>query len=173
MPETSPLVAIDIENLTRALAQQAPHWRHLSLSRLTSSDNAMFRLGDGLVLRMPRRSSAAVLPKKELDWLAHLQDLPLAVPRLHFRGQVEAGPVVEFGVLDWIEGQAATTDHISDWHDAARWLAACLTALHGKETVGAQRLDQLSGFRLRARAQKASRLTCSARSVGAIPAVFR
>jgi aminoglycoside phosphotransferase (APT) family kinase protein len=48
---------IDIDDglVRRLLRSQLPQWSHLSIERLVSSgtDNAMFRLGDDMVVRMP------------------------------------------------------------------------------------------------------------------------
>jgi len=99
----------------------------------------MFRLGDTLSVRIPRRVPAVALLSKELDWLAHLQELPLEVPNLRFRGRAKQGVAFEFGVLDWMEGQIAKPEYLGDWQDAARALADFLKALHLKSTSGAPR----------------------------------
>jgi aminoglycoside phosphotransferase (APT) family kinase protein len=80
------------------LARHVPQWVDQTLQRVTSSgtDNALYRIGDGLVLRIPRRASAALLLSKELDWLPHLTDLPLATPTLRYRGRVDLGVECEF-----------------------------------------------------------------------------
>jgi aminoglycoside phosphotransferase (APT) family kinase protein len=97
----------------------------------------MFRLGDRLTFRIPRRASAAVLLSKELDWLPHLGGLPLDVPVLRFRGRANLGVDGDFGIFDWIEGQIASPENIADSHAAARMLATFLQALHRKHTRGA------------------------------------
>lgn len=131
----------DETEIRRLLAEQVPHLAELPLRRVESSgtDNAIYRLGDELLLRFPRRASAIALLKKELDWLPSLDGLPLEVPRLRFRGSVNLGMDCDFGILDWMEGQIAQPRNIADPQAAARALAAFLEALHRKETDGAPR----------------------------------
>jgi aminoglycoside phosphotransferase (APT) family kinase protein len=116
-----------------------PQWADLPLSRLPSSgtDNALYRMGDRLVLRIPRRASAATSLSKELDWLPHLTGLPLSTPRLRYRGCVGLWNDCEFGILDWLEGEVATSGNVADAGDAASALAGFLKALHQCPTDGA------------------------------------
>ncbi|ALV30589.1 aminoglycoside phosphotransferase family protein [Pannonibacter phragmitetus] len=121
------------------LTQQAPQWAHLPVSRVASAgtDNALYRIGEDLVLRIPRRRSAVELVTKELDWLPHLAPLPLTIPRLRTRGH--AGPEMgcEFGIFDWMEGEVATPQNIASVTEAAVALAGFLKALHRKPVEGA------------------------------------
>jgi aminoglycoside phosphotransferase (APT) family kinase protein len=121
------------------LAKHTPHWADQPLHRVNSSgtDNALYRIGNGLVLRVPRRESAALLVSKELDCLPRLDGLPLAIPKLRYRGHVNLGMDCEFGIFDWMEGDIATPENIADVDDAAVSLAGFLKALHRKSTDGA------------------------------------
>lgn len=125
--------------VARLISEQAPQWADLPLRRIASSgtDNAIFRLGARLLVRVPRRPSAAALLSKELDWLPHLHGLPLEVPVLRFKGCAGLGLASDFGILDWMEGQTASPENVGDWQDAARALAGFLKALHLKDTTGA------------------------------------
>lgn len=153
-PDEIPIDDAFVAGLIRA---QAPHWATLPLRRLASSgtDNAIYRLGDALSVRLPRRPSAIAPLSKELDWLAHFQDLPLEVPTPRFRGNARFGPetgpdtviAFEFGVLDWMEGRIARPDRIADWQDTARTLAGFLKALHRKDTTGAPRAGACNSMR--------------------------
>ncbi len=76
---------LDIDDaLVRALLrEQMPQWADLSIERVVSSgtDNAMFRLGDELVVRLPRIGWAAGQIAREATWLPQLAPLlPVAVP---------------------------------------------------------------------------------------------
>lgn len=121
------------------LEQHTPQWADLPLHRVTSSgtDNALYRIGDSLVLRIPRRKSAVSLVSKELDWLPHLDGLPLATPKLRYRGHVELGFECEFGIFDWIAGDIASPLNIADPNQAAVSLADFLASLQRKSTNGA------------------------------------
>ncbi len=134
-------IRTDAAFIRRVLRYQAPHWADLPLQRIASSgtDNAIYRLGDRLSLRIPRRPSAVPLLAKELDWLPQLAGLPLEVPTLRFRGRADLGIAFDFGILDWIDGQVATPQHIADSQSAALSLADFLAALRRKETTGAPR----------------------------------
>src|SRR6185437_1948714 len=67
----------------RLVAEQFPEWARLSLRRIEPSgtDNAIFRLGDELSVRIPRRDGATAPGSKELEWLPRLAPLlPVEIP---------------------------------------------------------------------------------------------
>ncbi len=132
-------ISIDSAFVERLIRTQTPHWRDFPLRRIASSgtDNAMFRLGDRLLVRVPRRRSAIALLSKELDWLPQLQGLPLEVPVPRYRGHAKRGLVLDFGVFDWMEGLIAVPERVADWHSTALALADFLNALHRKPICGA------------------------------------
>ncbi len=125
--------------IQRLLSEVTPQWAELPVRRLVSSgtDNALYRLGDELLLRLPRREAAAKLISKELDWLPHFTSLPLDVPRLRFRGSIDLGLRCDFGIFDWMEGDIASPQNIADPIAAALALANFLRALHLKDIKGA------------------------------------
>jgi len=130
---------IDQAFIHSLLCEQAPQWSSLPIQRLSSAgtDNAIFRLGADYVLRIPKRPAAAPLLAKELDWLPHLQDLPLRVPMIRFRGHARIGSGCDFAILDWLEGETATLENVVDPQSAAHDLARFLRSLRAKETAGA------------------------------------
>lgn len=123
----------------RLISHETPQWAHLPLHRVnsTGTDNALFRIGDKLVLRIPRRPSAAPALQKELDWLPRFSGLPLDIPTPRHRGRVNLGIDCPFGIFDWMDGDIASPDHIGDVVDAATALAEFLKALHAQPTDGA------------------------------------
>ncbi|WP_176084770.1 aminoglycoside phosphotransferase family protein [Martelella sp. HB161492] len=123
------------------LGRHTPLWagRPVQQINTTGTDNALYRIGQTLVLRIPRRAAAIPLITKELDWLAHLSDLPLATPTLRYRGHADLGMDCPFGIFDWIDGTPATPENIADADAAAVALAAFLNSLHQKATIGAPR----------------------------------
>ncbi|MGA1830446.1 aminoglycoside phosphotransferase family protein [Rhizobium wenxiniae] len=131
------------------LERHTPQWANLPLDRVTSSgtDNALYRIGDELVLRIPRRESAALLVSKELDWLPHLGGLPLMTPTLRYRGRVDLGMDCEFGIFDWMAGNIAIPANIADADEAAISLANFLKALHLKPTAGAPTAGPINKLR--------------------------
>lgn len=131
------------------LERHVPQWAGEPIHKVNSSgtDNALYRIGERLVLRIPRRENAALLVSKELDWLPHLGNLPLGVPKLRYRGRVNLGIDCDFGILDWLDGSLATPENISDVSAAAISLAVFLKALHRKSTTGAPRAGPANHLR--------------------------
>lgn len=130
---------IDDVLVAHLIKAQAAHLAHLPLQRVASSgtDNIIYRLGATLSVRVPRHVGAIAFLSKELDWLPHLQGLPLDVPALRLRGNGTAKVAFEFGIFDWVEGQIAKPELVADWPEAAHMMADFLKALHLKETTGA------------------------------------
>src|SRR5262245_7297629 len=74
---------IDEALVRRLLAAQFPKWAELPPRRVEPSGtvNAIFRLGDGLSVRLPRRDGPTAPGGKELDWLPKLAPLlPVEIP---------------------------------------------------------------------------------------------
>src|SRR4029450_12456 len=69
---------IDETLVRQLLAAQFPEWADLPLSRVEPAGtvNAIFRLGEGLSLRLARRKGPTKPGGKELDWLPRLAPLP-------------------------------------------------------------------------------------------------
>ncbi len=132
-------IPFDDTFVARLVKAQTPQWADLPLRGIATSgtDNAIFRLGDRLAVRVPRRPSAVALLSKELDWLPRLQGLPLEVPVLRFRGRAQLDLAFDFGVFDWMEGQTAIPERVADWQSAAHALADFLKELHRKNANGA------------------------------------
>ena len=89
------------EPLVRALlAEQFPHWAELPLERAGDGTvNVIYRLGDDLSVRLPRRDGPTTEDDLELRWLPVLAPhLPVDVPRPVARGRPAHGlPVVLVG----------------------------------------------------------------------------
>src|SRR5437899_1985955 len=81
--------------LAKALvAGQFEQWSDLPVTCVdaVSTDNAMYRLGDQLAVRLPRRRSAEAAIGKEHAWLPRLApNLPAQVPLPVARGQPAHG----------------------------------------------------------------------------------
>src|SRR5438128_6472500 len=96
----------------RLLAAQFPQWADLPIEALPAggTDNAIYRLGAELSVRLPRRRGrAAGSLDKEFEWLPKLAPLlPLAVPTPVARGVPGEGYPHEWAVYDWLDGDDAT-----------------------------------------------------------------
>jgi aminoglycoside phosphotransferase (APT) family kinase protein len=129
-----PAAEVDIdEPLVRALlAEQQPDLGHLPLTALASGwDNVIFRLGDDLVVRLPRRAASAVLVAHEQRWLPELAPrLPLPVPAPVRFGVPGCGFPWSWSVCPWLDGEVAADEPMDDLVAAAATLGDFLVALH-------------------------------------------
>ena len=75
-------VNLEEKTVRRLIDHQFPAWEHLPLSPAgEGTDNRMLRLGDDLVVRLPRTSGTAADLAKEQRWLPRLAPhLPLSIP---------------------------------------------------------------------------------------------
>src|SRR5262249_21203517 len=76
-------VDTSVDLVARLLAGQFPQWASLPLVPVPSAgtDNALYRLGADMVVRLPRIDWAAGQAEKEQRWLPRLAPhLPLAIP---------------------------------------------------------------------------------------------
>ncbi len=130
-------------------------------------DNAMFRLGPSLAVRVPRRASAAALLINEQRWLPTLAaHLPIPVPQAVRLGIPSTEFPWHWSVLPWIEGDPA--DQLPIAPTEAGRLAEFLRALHCPAPDDAPS-SEVRGVPLQRRAavveQRLSRLR------GAVPAL--
>ncbi len=125
-----PEIAIDVALVQRLLAEQHADLRHLPIQLVDAGwDNAMFRLGDQLAVRLPRRQVAVALLEHEQTWLPQLAPyLPIAVPTPCRRGQPSAVYPWPWSIVPWLTGR--TADQAAPAADQAIRLAAFLQALH-------------------------------------------
>jgi aminoglycoside phosphotransferase (APT) family kinase protein len=95
--------------VTALLEDQHPDLAHLE-PRLVGEgwDNFMFRLGDDLAVRLPRRAAMANLIYHEQTWLPGLaSQLPIRVPAPFRVGIPGRGYPWRWSVVPWLAGQAA------------------------------------------------------------------
>jgi aminoglycoside phosphotransferase (APT) family kinase protein len=123
-----PLAEALVRNL---LAEQFPQWADLPLRRIEPSGtvNAIFRLGDRLSVRLPRRNGPTEPGSVELEWLPKLApQLPVEVPVAVAQGRPGEGYPWFWEIHTWVEGETVPVDRI-DTVQAARDLAALVGAL--------------------------------------------
>jgi aminoglycoside phosphotransferase (APT) family kinase protein len=120
------------------------------------TDNAIYRLGDKLSVRLPRRGGwEPGAQAKEFEWLPKLAPfLPVAVPTPLARGTPAEGYPHEWAVYDWLEGEDATSAHL-DLRRAVVELADLLAALWRIDTTGGLRGDRGGPLRPRDEATRA------------------
>ncbi|MCB1050271.1 MAG: aminoglycoside phosphotransferase family protein [Acidobacteria bacterium] len=123
-------VALNIQIVRHLLDRQFPQYRHLELQEMAPGwDNAMYRLGPDLAVRLPRRKVAAPLIQHEMRWLPELaQRLPLPIPApLHLGDPDETYPF-PWLIVPWLSGTTANVDPPRP--DQAEVLVSFLKNLH-------------------------------------------
>jgi len=91
------------------LRDQFPDLADLEIVEIASGwDNAIYRLGEDLTARLPRREVAAVLVEHEQRWLPTLADrLPLPIPVPLRAGQPTLGYPWRWSICAWLPGESA------------------------------------------------------------------
>ncbi|SCE03562.1 aminoglycoside phosphotransferase family protein [Streptomyces sp. OspMP-M43] len=135
-------------DLVRGLLQeQHPDLARLAVREVEGGwDNQQWRLGDELVVRMPRTERAPELQRKERRWL------PVLAPRLSLPvpNPVRAGEPSErfpkpWTVMTWVPGEPLHRTPISRGEHAADALADFLRALHVRAPADAPAASDRGG----------------------------
>jgi aminoglycoside phosphotransferase (APT) family kinase protein len=132
-------VDIDASLVGRLIVAQFPRWADLPVVEVRSAgtDNAMYRLGDDMVVRLPRIPGAARQVDKEQRWLPHLAPhLPLQVPVPLGRGVPGQGFPMPWSVYAWLDGGNAFDEPIVELRDAAVVLGGFVAALRRIDATG-------------------------------------
>jgi aminoglycoside phosphotransferase (APT) family kinase protein len=126
------------EALVRGLvAAQFPQWSELPLERVASSgtDNALYRLGGDMVVRLPRRLSGSASIDHEYEWTRQLRPyLPVAVPRPVAKGAPDDDYPARWAVYAWLPGANPVPGHGSE--ELAQDLARVLRAFAAIDVTG-------------------------------------
>ena len=134
MTSNMPAAEVDIDAalVRRLLEEQHPDLTGLELTEVASGwDNVIFRLGDELSVRVPRRTMAAGLIEVEQQWLpTFAAQLPLPVPVPIRIGLPGAGYPWRWSVCPWLPGQIAARAPALDLEQAAVDIGRFLEALH-------------------------------------------
>ncbi len=142
--------------LVRALVDGAfPEFASLDLRPLAASgsSNALFRLGDDLVVRLPRQPGGSASIEKEARWLSLIErHLSVAVPTVVAVGEPALGYPERWSVTRWIVGDlpalATSERQPPGGHALARDLAKVVNALRGIEVPDDALTDEsLSSYR--------------------------
>ena len=125
-------VAIDATLVRALLADQHPDLTARELVEVASGwDNVLFRRGDDLAVRLPRRGAAAALIEHEQRWLPELAPrLPLAVPAPVRVGRPGRGYPWSWSVTPWLPGDVIARVEPTDPRHVAEQLGRFVRALH-------------------------------------------
>jgi aminoglycoside phosphotransferase (APT) family kinase protein len=127
------------ELVSRLVAAQFPHWADLPVRPVDADgwDNATFRLGEHMSVRLPSSQAYAEQVDKEHRWLPILaSQLPLPIPEPLAKGKPGCGFPRPWSVYRWIDGQAAAVGRVTDLPAFAADLADFLAALYKADPSG-------------------------------------
>ena len=130
MPAAEVEVSADL--VRRLLADQHPDLAGLPVAFLANGwDNELYRVGDGLVARLPRRAQSAQIIKNEQRWLPGLAPrLPLPIPYPERTGAPACGYPYSWSLVPYLPGVPAAQAGSFDPAAAAAAVGGFLGALH-------------------------------------------
>ena len=132
-------VEVSTDAVRRLIAPQFPARAGVAVVPVpaTGTDNAMFRLGPRLAVRLPRVERAVASLEKELAWLPRLAPhLALPVPVPVARGEPGEGYPWPWSVCRWIAGGHVVRGAIPDEGAFARQLAGFVRGLWALDPSG-------------------------------------
>jgi aminoglycoside phosphotransferase (APT) family kinase protein len=138
------------ETVVRALLrEQRPEWAELPVAAAgAGTDNRMYRLGDQLLMRLPRTPGNAEAVSKEQTWLPRLAPhLPCRIPEPVHRGTPGEAFPLAWSVYRWIDGDVVGPGTVTDWAGFGTDLAGVVRSLHAVPLMGATREGGLSWYR--------------------------
>ena len=130
MPAAEVDVSADL--VRRLLADQHPDLARLPVEFLANGwDNELYRVGDGLIARLPRRALGAEIIINEQRWLPGLAPrLPLPIPDPERTGVPACGYPYPWSVVPYLPGVSAAEAKSFDPVRAAAAVGGFLGALH-------------------------------------------
>lgn len=133
---------IDALLVKQLLKEQFPQWAKLSIKPVSSAgtDNAIYRLGTDMCVRLPRTSEAAKhieYIEKEQQWLSQAAlTLPLAIPAPLGKGNPTGSYPWNWYLYRWLEGESAANEKIVNLPRAANDLAQFIITLQQSDATG-------------------------------------
>ena len=123
----------------RLIDTQFPEWADLPIYPVQQGgwDNRTFRLGDTMLVRLPSAEWYAAQVPKEQRWLPALAaQLPLPIPTPLALGFSTAEYPWQWSVYQWIDGEQARAERITDLSTFASGLGRFLAALQAIDPSG-------------------------------------
>jgi len=123
-------VVVNTETVRALLRAQHPDLSDLPLQETAAGwDNFIFRLGEGMSVRLPRRLASVAMLEHEQCWLpAIASQLPIPVPAPLRIGKPDGQYPWPWSILPWLSGETADLAPLTA--DQAKPLARFLRALH-------------------------------------------
>lgn len=132
-------VPTDVRLVRRLLRSQHPDWADLPIEPVVSAgtDNAMFRLGEDLAVRLPRIAWAVDAITKEQAWVPKIAAaVPLSIPLPVATGAPRSEFPYPWSVVEWLPGELAELEMLADPIEAAHDLARFVLALRELDPTG-------------------------------------
>ncbi|MHC5795822.1 aminoglycoside phosphotransferase family protein [Lacisediminihabitans sp. FW035] len=131
-------IPLDDQVVRRLVREQFPQWASLRVSlAATGTVNAMYRLGDSMVVRLPFVPDSSGI-EFEAEWLPRLASgLGVAIPSVLGIGQPSSAYPQPWLVLDWLEGGTAEPDGLEDPDGLAIDLADFISGMRLLDPIGA------------------------------------
>ena len=126
-------IKIELSLVSDLVSSQFPFWANLPLTPVPSAgtDNALFRLGEDMVIRLPRIHWATPQVEKEHKWLPILAPaLPLPIPLPLAKGKPAADYPWHWSIYRWLAGTNEVNAALGSSEQAATVLAGFVAALH-------------------------------------------
>ena len=141
---------ITADLVSRLVASQFPRWAGLPVRPVEAGgwDNATFRLGEQMLVRLPSAQEYVPAVSKEQRWLPVLAaQLPMPIPEQLAVGVPGCGFPWPWSVCRWIDGVPITEHTVPDLPQFTADLAGFLAALYQVEPAGGPRPGPHNFFR--------------------------
>lgn len=130
---------VGLDTVRALIVRQFPEYAHRELALLNEGwDNAVYRLGEDLLVRVPRHARSALISTAEIDWLPRVSKgwrFPAPVPIAVGEPDAEVGYPWRWSIVPWLPGAVAMTAPLSDM--GAADLGAALAQVHQPAPLGA------------------------------------
>ncbi|MFC4241949.1 aminoglycoside phosphotransferase family protein [Gryllotalpicola reticulitermitis] len=138
-------IDVTTADVRRLLGQQFPEWAELPIEPVPSygTTNAMFRVGDDMVARLPFIPGDGVDVRAEAATLERLHGrLPTAIPRVCAVGEPATPYPYSWSVLSWVPGEMPVPEHLRDPEGFVDDLVGFLERLRALATGAAPRAQR-------------------------------
>ena len=131
-------IPLDEQLVRRLVREQFPHWARLPVTlAATGTVNAMYRLGDSMVVRLPFVPDPTGI-NFEAEWLPKIaRGLDVAIPCVLAIGEPTSAYPLPWLVLNWLEGNTVTPGRLENADVLASDLAAFITNMRRLDPTGA------------------------------------
>lgn len=132
-------IGVGVPLVARLIRKQFPQWVGLPITEVGSAgtDNAIYRLGEDMAVRLPRGPGAVAEVARQHRWLPRLAPLlPLAVPTPLAQGVPGEGFPFPWLVCRWLDGHNVVDASGVDLPDAAVRLGRFVAALRRIDATG-------------------------------------